>query len=1097
MAIRIEPSKKTIDREDVAKTVAVAMAYGAAKEPHGAFRFSLDALVKLRPAKGGKAGERAWFLWQEALAGTLARVLPGEPWNMQPARLKQLTTDLLWASAERMRTSPIMLHGHHLERPRSFLPYESARRDIVLAVCTGPLADRRGELEKALNAAFRDAFAAARQAEPDYYTNLIDDRTSVPADRQRQWDEHRDRIGREIMVEPIFGQDRITLDDLYIPPRCIFSTTRLSQPDEDGEEEDPDFRRSRPERKLEAHVQDLRETVLKWWRTSDGTDRIRLIGGAPGSGKSSFAKMLAWEVGAEPEETVLFVPLHRIGGTDALRDHVRQYLTAANGGGFDAETDPLSWLGRSGQDDCLLIFDGLDELGEAHNPDRFGELVRNLRDMVVSLDGSENGGGRVRAVVLGRNIAVSEAREKLALSPEYWLEVLPMAPAPERGAETDDWVEGKAEQFGQMAYQVAEVLAGSDDRPTYWQKWQAAHRQEAAEMPPGLQPGNLDEFSAEPLLCYLLLFSGLADERWKEVEDNRGLLFRKILYDIHQRNWGADGGGHPSGPESFGQFLALMAGFALAAWHGGGRVGQTADYEWALGAYRPTEARKLLKKDFAQLKNVALMLHVRAEGHGEEKTFEFIHKSFGDYLVALALADAGLDWMDDLEAGSISEDDFLRRWLALTGSAPVTGEILDFLNGEVASDLADLKWTDEEHEWRGGVDLFVSSNRRRGYRSSGALEPSGWAEARLGILNPAFSLVLVEGFPAYESEGPSQTWRQREVRHRHAETSLLALVQALACVAWPFGISESVAGRLDFFAGEDVGTGERNGHLRSLVLRLITSNDSLAELARRRLFVRLAADSIDFRRQDLVLVDFSAAHLSGVDLSRAHLVGAHLVGAHLVGADLSGAHLSGAHLSRAHLSGADLSGADLSGADLSGADLRSADLSGADLRSADLSRVHLRSADLSRADLSGADLSRADLSGADLSRADLSGADLSRADLSGADLRSADLRSAHLSGAHLVGADLRSADLRSAHLSGADLSGAHLVGADLRSAHLSGADLSGAHLVGADLRSADLRSAHLSGADLSGAKIDHVHGLDDAGVAYLITRGAVLADSEG
>ena len=56
---------------------------------------------------------------------------------------------------------------------------------------------------------------------------------------------------------------------------------------------------------------------------------------------------------------------------------------------------------------------------------------------------------------------------------------------------------------------------------------------------------------------------------------------------------------------------------------------------------------------------------------------------------ALALADAGLHWNSNLEAGSISEEDFLRRWFALTGGAPVTHEILDFLNGEVAKSAAE------------------------------------------------------------------------------------------------------------------------------------------------------------------------------------------------------------------------------------------------------------------------------------------------------------------------------------------------------------------------------------------------------------------------
>ncbi|GJL88940.1 MAG: hypothetical protein DHS20C03_26490 [Minwuia thermotolerans] len=1047
MAIRIEPSEKTIDREDVARTVAVAMAYGAAGEPHGTFRFSLEALVKLRPKKGGKAGERAWFLWQEALAETVARVLAGEPWNVQPTRLQQMTTELLWASAERMRISPIMLYRHHLDRPRSFLPYESARRDIVLAICTGPLAERRSELEKALNAAFTDAFAAARQADPEYYGNLVDDRTSVPAERQRQWDEHRDRIGREIMVDPIFGQDRITLHDLYIPPRCIYSTIRHPPPDEEVAEEDREKHRGRVERKLEAHVQDLRETVLAWWRNSDSSDRIRLIGGAPGSGKSSFAKMLAWEVGAEPEECVLFVPLHRIGGTDALRDHVRQHLTDANGGGFDAESDPLSWLGRAGQDDCLLIFDGLDELGEAQNPDRFGEMVRNLRDLVVSLDGSEKGDGRVRAVVLGRNIAVSEARERLGLSPEQWLEVLPMAPAPRRGQSIGDWVKEKAKQFGRMVEQADDMLAVKDDRPAYWEKWQSAHRQQGTEIPPGLRPGNLDEFSVEPLLCYLLLFSGLADERWKEVEDNRGILFRKILYDIHQRNWGADGSGHPAGPESFAQFLTLMAGFALAAWHGGGRVGSTDDYERALGALRPSGGRKLLNKDFAKLKNVALMLHTRTEGQGDEKSFEFIHKSFGDYLVALALADAGLQWVGNLESDSISEEELLGRWLALTGGAPITEEILGFLKGEIASDLEAPEWTDEERAWRGGIDLLPPSNQRRAYRGTRLSKPSEWAEGRLAALKPVFARALTDGFPAHEGSGRTESWRQNEIRHRYSETSLLALVQALAEVAGPFGESGDTSGSLDFFPGEDAAKMERHRHLRSLVLRLIMPDDNLAELARRRLFAGISARGTILAGQNLEKICMRRADLGHCILTRTLLIGA----------ELDRANLEGANLEHAYLSGASLIYTSLTGAIFSGANMHSADLRWADLR-----QTQFTAAKLQNSDLSGADLCNADLIGSELDGAQLVCAKLSSAQLPATSLRRANFRGAHLVRASLLGADLRDADL---------------TGADLREAVLVDADLT---------------NAKLSGADLRGTRIKGIRGLDEAQIADLINRGALL-----
>ena len=91
--------------------------------------------------------------------------------------------------------------------------------------------------------------------------------------------------------------------------------------------------------------------------------------------------------------------------------------------------------------------------------------------------------------------------------------------------------------------------------------------------------------------------------------------------------------------------------------------------------------------------------------------------------------------------------------------------------------------------------------------------------------------------------------------------------------------------------------------------------------------------------------------LSGVDLSRFVFPDSSL--SHV---NLSGADLSHGLLSRANLSGANLSGADLSHADLLDVNLSGANLSGADLSHADLSGANLSGADLSHADLSGANL---------------------------------------------------------------------------------------------------------------------------------------------
>lgn len=113
---------------------------------------------------------------------------------------------------------------------------------------------------------------------------------------------------------------------------------------------------------------------------------------------------------------------------------------------------------------------------------------------------------------------------------------------------------------------------------------------------------------------------------------------------------------------------------------------------------------------------------------------------------------------------------------------------------------------------------------------------------------------------------------------------------------------------------------------------------------------------VDLTRADLRWADLSRTDFSGADLRWADLSGADLSGTDLSGTDLRWAYLFKASLHLAHLLKADLSHADLRGADLSGAGLLNADLLKADLRGADLSGAGLRGADLRGADLYAARL---------------------------------------------------------------------------------------------------------------------------------------------
>jgi hypothetical protein len=73
-----------------------------------------------------------------------------------------------------------------------------------------------------------------------------------------------------------------------------------------------------------------------------------------------------------------------------------------------------------------------------------------------------------------------------------------------------------------------------------------------------------------------------------------------------------------------------------------------------------------------------------------ERTFEFTHKSFGEYLIARRLVRAIKDIHDDRELNRKNRqrgktiEDALVRWIELTGPTALDDDLLAFLNREIA-----------------------------------------------------------------------------------------------------------------------------------------------------------------------------------------------------------------------------------------------------------------------------------------------------------------------------------------------------------------------------------------------------------------------------
>ncbi len=528
-------------------------------------------------------------------------------------------------------------------------------------------------------------------------------------------------------------------------------------------------------------------------------------------------------------------------------------------------------------------------------------------------------------------------------------------------------------------------------RRQWWKTYGELTGKGYSGLPSELDKETFDEITAQPLLNYLLAMSYDRGKIQVSRDINRTQLYDDLIDAVYERGWQST---HLAlGSITKQDYEKVLEEIAVSAWQGAGR---TATLKDILERCRNNNLEGVLEEFQSKAQegvlNLLTAFYFRQSGIQDgEKSFEFTHKSFGEYLVAkkiirqIEMTKQALDQQKQYGTGWTPEI-ALEKWLQLCSGAPMDRDIFIFLCDEMCrqENAAVQKWQE--------------------------------------MLCELITYVLKKGMPL----GNSKTSFYENMKlARNSEEALLATLSACARytdkvsnINWP----QDTSGSNITSAGEWISRlcGQRQGgadFVFECLNHLNLSNCTLCYGA-------------------LCYANLMATDLSGADLRKANLSGASLLRANVIGADLSSADLSETSLYMTDLSGADLSGANLQFASLWYADLSGANLSGASLFSAHLSEMHFSEVDLREADLSKVYFSRADLSNKNLKEAylrgaNLSGAILKDADLSGASLKGADLSGADLQGANLQGADLRGADLRGANLREADLSGANLKGANL------------------------------------------------------------------
>ncbi|MDZ8140763.1 MAG: pentapeptide repeat-containing protein [Nostoc sp. DedQUE04] len=669
-------------------------------------------------------------------------------------------------------------------------------------------------------------------------------------EREQSWQRYLAWLQKQVeepMLLEAFG-----LKQVYVPLHAYYKQKV------GGEKEEEFERRVREDEKYQRIVLDLEIELEAWLEKGDRNDAIRVISGGPGSGKSSFAKIFAANQAEKGKTPVLFIPLHHFEPSDDLVEAVGKFVR-------DDSFLRHNPLDKDKADSRLLIiFDGLDELAMQGKiaTEIAQQFVREVQRKVERFNVRET---FLQVLISGRELVV-QANSSDFRQPQQILHILPYF----------------VTEYERKNYIDDQNLLQQDQRQIWWQKYGNASGRAYDCLPEELNQDNLTEITAQPLLNYLVALS--FDQQNKFPTDgNLNAIYANLLTAVYQRGWA--GYQHPAirGIEEK-DFVRILEEIALASWHGDGRTTTVREIE---AHCEHSSLKSLLDKfqESAKLGVTRLLtaFYFRESGVKEqEKTFEFTHKSFGEYLTAkrivreVRLIDKKLKDHQNDPDDRWDEREALKRWAILCGASPMDEYLFKFVADEM--------------------------------RLQNTSDVSNWQQTLCHLIG----FMLRHGMPM-ERLTPRPDFQEENRQARNAEEALLAVLNACARVT-------KTVSKIQWHTPEAFGI---------WISRLQGQRiDTYADV-----FSLNCLSFLDLQGCVLVLKNFFKANLEAVNLEETNLKWANLLGANLLGANLKWANLLGANFEGANFEGANLEGTFLEEANLEKANFLGANLEGANLLS--------------------------------------------------------------------------------------------------------------------------------------------------------------------
>jgi uncharacterized protein YjbI with pentapeptide repeats len=752
--------------------------------------------------------------------------------------------------------------------------------------------------------------------------NAILQKTDTPfsdaATRELQWQRYYAFLEKQTN-ESVFGES-FGLKQIFIPLRGYFQ----KRVEEDKESTHTELENP----KIENIPFNVADELENWLNTIECNDTIKFISGGPGSGKSSLAKIWCAEVAEMQAIRVLFVPLHLFDLQGDIMESLGKFVSQNPDIAFTFNPLKLS----ESKDKLLIVFDGLDELSQQG---RYAtEIASNFITTLHQQSSLLNRDNHIKVLFLitGREMAIQSNTTQFRLYNQI-IHLLPYH------IENIDAFDKKHEKFLKI-----------DQRNDWWQNYAKLKNKSYNSLPKELRLERLDEITAQPLLNYLV---ALSLERGKinfDKDTNLNDVYKDLIEGVHERAYEAREFKQIEGLP-LKDFRRILEEIAISAWHGGDT--RTTSVKKIEEHISQNNLKPLLEKFEKEAEKGILRLltafyfrqHDVKDG---DKTFEFTHKSFGEYLTATRLVNQIERISEELELKESdyergwSENEALIKWMSIASFTAVDIYLFEFIKDEIRE-----KQIEKVKKWQQHIAKLIS-------------------------------YMLHHGMPMLE---PRKGFKEETALARNASEALLVLHSA--CANYTDIVSPIISPSGTSFSAWISSLQHQRDSTHNMLGFLCLNHLDIE----RNIFYIADLFGANLYKSDLYFCGFTFSNLQGADLRDANLQRAYLDQANLQRADLQRADLQDANLQDANLQDANLRDANLQGANLQGADLQRTNLEGADLRDANLRRANLQGAYLQRTNLEGAYLQRADLQRTNLEGANLEGANLGGANLTGLDLK--------------------------------------------------------------------------------------------------------------